>query len=102
MIGSTEHINLEEEAVIYEPQTFWINNERFTDPHYLNYFARGDEERSFRGIEVVEATSVVKAANAMQHALVTVASVMCADNTPMEIIRAVSDALELAKGNETY
>lgn len=100
MVGSNEHIDLKETEVVYEPQVFWINNESYDDPKHINYYARGDELRTFKGIEVVEATSVVKAANAMQHALVTVATVMCADNTPMEIIKAVADALELAKGHQ--
>ena len=99
MIGTNEHIDLEAKEVIYQPQVFWINIERYTETNSSNYFVRGSDQRSFKGLEVVEATSVVKAANQMQHALVTVAAVMCADNTPMDIIKAVADALELAKGN---
>ena len=92
MVGSNEKIDLESKEVVYQPQVFWINVDSASDAKAAKYFVRGNEERSFKGIEVVEATSVVKAANAMQHALVTVATVMCADNTPMDIIKAVADA----------
>lgn len=98
MVGTNEDINLELQEVVYQPQTFWLNIERSTEHYSTHYFVRGNDERSFKGLEVVEATSVVKAANAMQHALVTIATHMCADNTPMHIIKAVADALELTKG----
>ncbi len=89
-----------EDAVVYEPQVFWINTERYDDEKHIKYFACGSETRSFKGIEVVEATSVVKAANAMQSALVDVTTVMHAHNLPPEVIQTVLDALELARTND--
>lgn len=98
MVGTNEDVDLVLQEAVYQPQTFWLNIERSIEHHSTHYFVRGNDERSFKGLEVVEATAVVKAANAMQHALVTVATVMCASNTSMDIIKAVADALELAKG----
>lgn len=82
---------------IHQPQTYWLNVEKGAEATSAEYFVRGNEQRSFRGVEVVEATSVVKASSAMQEALVEVTNVMHEYDLPEEVIETVLNALELAK-----
>lgn len=90
-------VKCEVKTATSEPQVFWLNAERATEAKSVNYFVSGNEQRSFRGVEVVEATSVVKAASAMQEALVEVTTVMHEYDLPEEVIETVLNALELAK-----
>lgn len=84
---------------ICEPQVFWLNTDEATEAASANHFVRGSETRSFRGVEVIEATSVVKAASAMQSALIDVTAIMHTHDLPADVIRTVLNALELAKIN---